>query len=175
MEQIIKSHNKKTIYPKSETNIPCNCRKNKCPLDGKCRANDVMYDCVASTSIEPFKYYIGISKGEWKGRYNVHGTSFRHEKYEHDTLLSKYVWESKRSINEFPNLKWSILKTAPSYNNISKRCLLCLNEKLAIVTYPDDKVLLNKRTEMIAKCRHENAYLLSNYDKNKDRRKEEIT
>ena len=46
--------------------------------------------------------------------------------------------------------------------NITKRCLLCLHEKLAIITFKDQDNLLNKRS----KLRHENKFLLSNYKSN---------
>ena len=76
------------------------------------------------------------------------------------------LWELKKSTKESPNLTWSLLKVVPAYSNISKQCLLCLNWKLLIVTYPDQKQLLNKRSELIAKCRHENKFLLINYKTN---------
>ena len=62
-----------------------------------------------------------------------------------------------------PNLKWSKVKSVPSYSNISKNCLLCLQEKLQIVNFEDQDHLLNKRSELISKCRHANKYLLRNY------------
>ena len=48
-------------------------------------------------------------------------------------------------------------------NPNSKRCYLCLNEKLKIATYRGNN-LLNKKTELISKCRHQNKYTLSKYD-----------
>ena len=41
------------------------------------------------------------------------------------------------------------------YSNKSKRCHLCLTEKLYLVRAKKPS-LLNKRTELISKCRHEN-------------------
>ena len=41
--------------------------------------------------------------------------------------------------------------------------LLCLNEKLAIALHKQDNIL-NKRTEIISKCRNSNKYNLANYD-----------
>ena len=38
--------------------------------------------------------------------------------------------------------------------------------KMAIITYPDQEKLLNKRSELISKCRHENKFLLKYYDSN---------
>ena len=34
------------------------------------------------------------------------------------------------------------------------RCNLCLEEKIQIMIYPDPEKLLDKRCELIARCRH---------------------
>ena len=59
-------------------------------------------------------------------------------------------------------INWSILATAPAYSNKSKRCHLCLTEKLYLVRAKKPS-LLNKRTELISKCRHENKFYLANF------------
>ena len=92
--------------------------------------------------------------------------SFRNQKHKNGTALSAFLWELKKSRKETPKPTWLALKVVPGYLNISKRCLLSLNEKLSIATYPDQKQLLNKRSELIAKCRHENKFLLINYKAN---------
>ena len=66
----------------------------------------------------------------------------------------------------FPTLTWSVAKSVPGYSNISKRCLLCVTEKVLIATYENPEELLNKRSELMAKCRHGNKFLLSNYKSN---------
>ena len=63
-----------------------------------------------------------------------------------------------------PKLTWSILKTVPSYTNISKKCPLCLQEKLEIILYKNPEELLNKKSELISKCRHMNKFVLANFD-----------
>ena len=68
--------------------------------------------------------------------------------------------ESKRKID--PILKWSILKSVPAYSNITNRCLLCLQEKFEIISYKNTEELLNKKSELISKCRHQNKFLLEN-------------
>ena len=85
------------------------------------------------------------------------------EKKANDTTLSNYVWEVKDKYKETPSLKWSIVEFVPGYSNITKKCLLCLYEKLEIINYPNQEELLNKQSELISKCRHVNKYLLSNY------------
>ena len=62
-------------------------------------------------------------------------------------------------MNGTPNVTWRIVKKAKAYNPESKRCSLCLTEKFEIANYPD-RNLLNKRTEIIAKCRHRRKHLL---------------
>ena len=44
------------------------------------------------------------------------------------------------------------------YSNISKKCLPRLHEKLEIINYPRPDKLLNKRSELISKCRHANKF-----------------
>ena len=84
------------------------------------------------------------------------------------TTLGKYVWEQKRRHNITPTLKlkWYIVKSVPSYSNITKICMLCLHEKFEILMNPNQDELLNKRSELVSKCRHINKYLLSNYKAN---------
>ena len=49
---------------------------------------------------------------------------------------------------------WEILGTHKLYNQSSKRCL----------PYLKDNNMLNKRSEVISKCRHRNKYMLTKYD-----------
>ena len=51
-------------------------------------------------------------------------------------------------------------------SNISKRCLLYLHEKLLILNYHNPAELLNKRSKLMRKCRHENNFLLGNFKGN---------
>ena len=76
---------------------------------------------------------------------------------------SKYKYWNIISTNKTLNVSWEILGTHKSYNQSSKRCPQCLNEKLAIALHKDDN-MLNKRSELINKCRHRNKYMLVSYD-----------
>ena len=60
-----------------------------------------------------------------------------------------------------PTLKWSIVKSVPSYSNISKN-VYCLHRKFEVLNFEDQYHLLNKPS----KCRHANKYLLRNYKAN---------
>ena len=58
-----------------------------------------------------------------------------------------------------PQISCKIKGIYKSYNPTSKRCNLCLTEKLEILDDPD-KNLLNKRSEFVSQCRHKNKYRL---------------
>ena len=88
--------------------------------------------------------------------------SFRNRTHENDTELSKYIWSLKDENKDF-DIKWSILKKSCGYSIISKSCNLCLLEKLVICNFKEKDRLLNKRLDLVSKCRHENKYMLINY------------
>lgn len=46
------------------------------------------------------------------------------------------------------SLKWSIVKSAPGYSSITKKCSLCLHEKFEIANYPNQEELINKWSEI---------------------------
>ena len=136
-------------------------------MNGKCKVNNVIYKCtVYATPTFKQRVYLGIAESDWKQRYYNHKKSFKNIECRHDTSLSSYLWELKLKHNEIPSLQWSIAKFAPGYRNISKRCNLCLYEKLLILTYENQDKLLKKRSELMCKCRHENKFLLINYKSN---------
>ena len=87
-----------------------------------------------------------------------HTKSFRHQKHRNETELSKLIWRLKDENKDY-TLSWSIAKRSSPYRLGSKRCDLCLTEKVAIIR-ANPKGLLNKRTELISKCRHRNKFLL---------------
>ena len=106
------------------------------------------------------KNYIGLTEGTFKQRFSQHKATFKHRKYTNSTELSKYIWKLRDNNQDF-NIKWTIISRARPYNNISKRCDLCLTEKLMIITANPNRIL-NKRSELISKCRHENKFYLRN-------------
>ena len=104
--------------------------------------------------------YIGAAEN-FKQRYRNHLKSFRHNVYRKETELSKYIWTLKdQNINY--SIDWKILRRTSGYNKASKICKLCLSEKFEICTFKNRRILLNKRNELVSKCRHENKHLLSN-------------
>ena len=154
---IIKQHNSKALN-KTNDNIKrkCNCRsKPNCPLNGDCLTECLVFKALSTTSSNSF-VYCGTSVGEFKSRYNNHTKPFRHSKCMNKTELSKHVWNIKdHGLDN--NLWWKIHKMASPYQCGSKRCDLCLLEKVSIICADPDS-LLNKRTELISKCRHRNKF-----------------
>ena len=164
MSRMIKSHNKKMINKDVKESKSCNCRvKSECPLNGQCQVTDIIYKCTVLSPDKPNKVYLGTAEGDFKKRFYNHRKSFNNEGSANDTTLSKYIWELKETSNSSPASMWSIAKKVPPYSDISRKCLLCFHEKLEIINYPRPEELLNKRSELISKCRHANKFLLPNY------------
>ena len=65
--------------------------------------------------------------------------------------------------NYTQNIVSEILQKHQTYNSNTKRCSLCLNEKLEIARYKG-RNFLNKRPEIINKCHHRNKFALALYD-----------
>ena len=82
------------------------------------------------------------------------------------TIRNPTIYKSHKFSQVFLSFKWSIVKRLSAYSDITKKYLLCLHEKLEIVNYPHPEELLNKRSELVSKCRHANKYLLKNYKAN---------
>ena len=113
-------------------------------MDGKCLHECIVYQANVVTNNE-CKEYFGAAEGEFKLCYNNRTMSFRHKKRVNDTELSKYLWKLKEENADY-NLQWSIKAYASPYKCGTRKCDLCLTEKL-IIARSDPKKLLNKRTE----------------------------
>ena len=143
----------------------CNCRvPADCPVEGNCLKKGAFYEATVSSDLPNYEdqVYLGISDPAFKGRFKNHEKSFNLEKYKKETELSKEIWRIKENQGSY-SIKWRILKQYPSYNPQSKRCMLCANEKLAILHYEGTN-LLNKRSEIISTCRHRRKYDLGVYN-----------
>ena len=125
-----------------------------------CRKKAVVYECVVTTENE-IKCYKGVTEGEAKSRLSTHKTSFNDQNYRNSSELSKFIWEKKENNREY-QLQWNIIDESQPYKNGSKRCNLCTLEKLHIIN-ADEKYSINKRSELVSKCRHENKFYLQNY------------
>ena len=85
-----------------------------------------MHGIVVATMLDYKHKYLD------KERYRNHIKSFKHKRYSNETELSKHVWQLKQNETDF-TIKWSIIKKFISYTGGSKRCNLCLDEKITIL------------------------------------------
>ena len=168
MKSIINAHNRKVLNDKNETNRrTCNCHNQEtCPLNGNCLAKESLYEATIKSDLPNYKekLYKGISEPPFKKRFKNHEKSFNHKGYMNDSALSQEVWKIKEKGGSY-QITWNIVRKCPGYNPETKRCILCLSEKLDIAQY-EGSDLLNKRSEIISKCRHQNKYALAKFDSN---------
>ena len=59
-----------------------------------------------------------------------------------------------------PQISWRIVHRAPSFKLEWKRCPMCLVEKYETINFKDQDKLLNKKSEVMAQCRHRTKYSL---------------
>ena len=88
--------------------------------------------------------------------------SFNHRNCKSDTELSNRFWTIIDN-NRNTNTTWKILRRHQAYNTSTKRCSLCLNEKLKLALHRTN-TMLNKQTEILNKCRHRNKYAMISHD-----------
>ena len=99
----------------------------------------------------------------WCRQLSRNGTE---QNFRNGTELSKHIWHLKQNKTDF-TIKWSIIKKSISYTGGSKRCNLCLEEKLNILKEKDN-CLLNKRSEIISACQHKNRFQVKSLNKERN-------
>ena len=167
MASIISSHNRAIPKP-PQLEYGCNCRtKTLCPLENKCLTPKIIYEAeVTNNQNDEERIYIGLAETSFKDRFRNHTKAFNHKKYQKDTELSKYVWNLKDQ-NKTPVITWRILKRINS-KPAAHFCTLCLSEKLLIIKSLENEKVLNKKSELISNCRHQNKNMLNNVKDSKD-------
>ena len=161
MEAVLRNNNARVLSeskPSDADKKMCSCRDtNLCPLDGQCLKSCIIYKATVKKASGNISY-LGASERQFKERYNNHTKAFRNRQYEKDTELSKLVWKLKDG-NEPYELSWSIASSAIPYKCGGSRCDLCATEKLLIIMAEPGSTI-NKRDEIVSKCRHKNKYTL---------------
>ena len=168
----ISQHNRRVQQPvNQQDNLPkCNCRQPPCPLNGECiSAESVIYRATVlenninnNNNNRKTETYTGLTKNNFKNRYNGHQESFRKKKKQHSTTLSTHIWDLKEKRTDF-EIKWSIIEKGKKFDPSTRKCMLCLKEKYHIVFNPDG-ASLNKRSELFSVCRHRHEKLLVNIE-----------
>ena len=165
IESVINNHNMKVLNNTAEIEESCSCRnKNNYLLERKCLTPNIMYEAQITSNQFNYqqKIFIGTAERDFKHRFSNHTKLFNLEHYENDTELSKKYWSIKHS-HFTPKVTWRIIRKYAPFNTTKRKCYLCLNEKPEIPSYKGDN-LLNKRSELINKCRHQNKFTLLRHD-----------
>ena len=81
----------------------------KCPVDGACMKESVIYSATVNTN-STSKEYIGLSSNSFKQHYAKHTDSFRWRE-RGQTTLSSYIWKLEDKNAEY-KLDWKIKSKA---------------------------------------------------------------
>ena len=184
------AHNKKILNPKIDSSKSCNCRsyesrlksrnvklrkelKNPslpddhpppnwfpkgCPVNGECLTESVIYSASVNSNNSSMTY-IGLTGDSFKTRFNGHTATFCKRESNMSTL-SSYVWDMEDKKVDY-DIRWKIRKKAMMYKPGASYCDLCVTEKMEILL-ANPKSSLNKRTEILEKCRHRHRFKLGN-------------
>ena len=167
MASVIQNQNTSSLKdPVAPTAKEYNCRptSSNCRLAEKSLSEGLVYHAqVNKSEINETKNYYGICEKNFKECYINHTTSFRNKIKGKSAQLSQYIWKLKNSRISY-DLKWSIAYKAHPYTGDTRKCDLCLTEKLAIIK-ADPKSLLNTRDEFVSKRRDMNKFTLRFFKK----------
>ena len=137
---------------------PCNCRnETSCPLQGKCLQKGVIYQATIMQSNKgKHDTYIILesqrtsSKAAMIDIYQASGLNIEYQQQQRAHL------EVKKSEIDL-RIKWEILDKALTYSASTRRCNLCIAERINILF---KKPTLNKRRELYCTCLHRRKCLL---------------
>ena len=143
----------------------CNCNNREaCPLNGQCKSEAIIYQGTIETPQGESSKYIGLTEPAFKLRWSDHMSSCNNRSQMNKTKLSQEFWrikDSGQNLDRHQNVKFSIVKKSSPYRIGSKKCNLCLWEKLMIMK--NEQSLINKRDEFISKCRHTSKFILNKF------------
>ena len=136
-------------------------------MNGNCLKKNILYTANLTCNAANYetKRYIGICATTFKLRYASHIKSFNHDIYKRNSELSAEIWRLKNTGLQF-NVTWNIDKTSVPYTPETKRCSLCMSEKVEIALHKGNN-LLNKRNEIISRCLHRKRFKLRSLTSNK--------
>ena len=159
MEQIIAAKNSKILTKAEERNVKiCSCPSTRvCPLDKKCRTENLVYQATVSQPNHEPKTYVGQTSTDFKSRLSTHKHSFINPNV-NQTHLSKHILKLKSEGIE-PTVSWKMIDRGKSYSQVSGVCQLCVNEAFYILFRPE-MAKLNKRSEIFTACIHRKSKLL---------------
>ena len=131
----------------------CNCRdKSTCPLPSSCQTSALIYRATVEADGQPTRTYVGLTEPAFKARFSAHKHSFNQSGKRSASTLSQRVW-SLKDAGLVPRVSWEMVKRSEPYKCGARACSLCDEEKLQILI-SDPGRTLNKRSEIVSKCRH---------------------
>ena len=125
---ILKKIKKKKKQPDTQL---CNCtNKKQCPLNEHFLTESIVYQANVTVILPGYKEKVslGVSETTFKVRYDNHEKLFTKQRYKNDTELPKEYWKIKQQ-NKIPRIKRKVLRKCDVYNQKTRQCTLCLNEK----------------------------------------------
>ena len=165
----ISQHNHKVLKGKKNTKAAgCKCRnKEECPIPNDCEARNVVYQALVESEGRTYNYF-GLTSRTFKERYGEHKSDIKHEKGEKEgTALSSKIWQLKKTNKEY-SIKWAIVDRPFPYHAGARFCDLCSSERMYIALgekgpwkLPPGCVPLNRRSEILGKCRHKARFSLA--------------
>ena len=132
----------------------------ECPLGKKCLTPAIVYRATVTDEDSNTETYTGLTSNTFKKRFYKHRSDMNNHASESSTTLSTHIWKLKNASKNY-NIQWEIVRKAKPFNPVSKRCSLCITEKLFIIFHPEG-ASLNKRSELFSPCRHRLSNLLQN-------------
>ena len=120
---------------------------------------EIIYKAVVSSS-EGEKEYVGQTKNIFKERLATHKNTFKYSEKRINCGLAGYVWKLKDKGIDY-SVEYSLLCQTSKYRRGDRRCELCTTEKTLIAK--QDPGELNKRSEVLIRCKHRDLHLLENW------------
>ena len=173
MKAIISSHNKRfsqktpatpaSTKQSTQQSQMCNCRrKPECSLEGKCLHENVVYQANVTTTTTT-ESYVGLAT-HFKERYRNHISSFSHTPKVEMRLNWANTYGPEKMQKKSFHVQWKVLRKCKPYDNVTKKCNLCLQEKFFIICRKD-LCTLNKRNELASSFPHRNRFTLKTFRK----------
>ena len=164
MSQHIAAHNKKVLKNAEGRQDPvsygCNCEGGveSCPLEGECKVPNLVYKAEVEAGGES-RFYIGQTAITFKKRYRLHKSNTKLGKKK-STALTRHLVELEEKGIVPDRVKWSKVQIVKPRQRGQKVCQLCLSEKTNIAV--GGVGILNKRGEVMTRCRHQDRLMLIN-------------
>ena len=128
-------------------------------MNGICQVSELVYKATVNIENESSKFYYGLTEKEFRTRWRRHIQTFKNENLAIETGLSDCIWDLKSRGKNF-TIEWSEHEKSNAFKPGHNFCWLCVTEKTHILNSLDDKNMLNKKSELINKCRRKRKFTL---------------